>query len=68
MHDNFECPICKSHKWNIIGNDKFGYGLVKLDLKTKTVVEKPYPEFIAFNVYICSNCKHVEFKNIPLND
>lgn len=67
MHDNFECPICKSHNCITVGNDKIGYGLVKLDLVKKIAIENPNPEFIAFNIYICNDCKHVELKNIPMN-
>ena len=67
MNNEYACPICKSHNINIVGNNKFGYGLVKLDLKTKSVIENPNPEYIAFNIYICRDCKHVELKNIPLN-
>jgi len=62
-----ECPICKSHNFTIIGNENIGYGLVKLDLLNKKVVENPNPEFLPFVVYLCNDCKHIELRNITLN-
>lgn len=62
-----ECPICKSRSLVQIGNDKVGYGLVRLDLDTKTVEDDSKKEYLPFNVYICQDCGHVELKNVPLN-
>jgi len=66
VSEQFTCPICKSHNCTQVGNDKVGYGLVQLDLVTKKVIGNPNPEYLAFNIYICSDCKHVDFKIIPL--
>lgn len=68
MNNNVnECPICKSHSLTQIGNEKIGYGLVKLDMVNKKVIENPDPEFLPFVVYICNDCKHIELRNIPLD-
>ncbi len=62
-----ECPICKSHSITKIGNENTGYGLVKLDLLNKKVVENPNKEFLPFVVYLCNDCKHIELRNITLD-
>ena len=67
MIDIKECPICKAHNFTIVGNDKVGYGLVRINLANKQIVANPNPEYIAFNVYICNNCKHIELRAVPTN-
>lgn len=60
MHDNFECPICKSKDIVKLTNENSIYGLVQIKAPSTVDLNTLLP----VHALCCKNCGHIELIHI----